>query len=95
METVALAKDNATGRGLITWLAITWPRVKSSLDGVDIPQAVIAANRCGPRGGLRHSASGLARLAHAALILGRGVASFNDLTLDEAKKLKAVYAKEL
>ena len=76
-----LAIDIPMGRALLCWLLSMWPKVDAALGeaGPDDPEA---------------SASALARrarLAHASRILSRPVASFNDLTLEEAKRLKSAY----
>lgn len=76
-----LAKHNALGRGLIQWLSLHWPDVDTALGEAGPEDTSASATELNRR----------ARLAHASRILARPVASFNDLSLEEAKRLKSAY----
>ena len=78
------AIDNALGRALVRWLGINWPKVNApekQMSGLDGLPASVARR--------------FARLAHARGLLRHPVSSFNDLTVDEAKRLKGVYLRQM
>ncbi len=75
-------------RQTVVWLQTNWSGVEANLGEIETGNSKLET-------GKPHSASALARLAHASQILGRPVSSFNDLSQAEGDRLVLVYKQEL
>jgi hypothetical protein len=89
------ASESVIGRALLRWLGMNWKKVEAVLGYAEPGPLLRAANGPGPRGGAKYSPTDIARLAHARAVIGNEVLSFNDLTVDEARRLQAAYLSVL